>query len=60
MEKRKDPMALSIQGEALDRVAGNDWSDLHQGPTSNSSSHNAELQEGAFPVAYFTAPGTYG
>ncbi|XP_015259388.1 PREDICTED: uncharacterized protein LOC107104015 isoform X2 [Cyprinodon variegatus] len=58
MEKRKDPMALSIQGEALDRVAGNDWSDLHQSPTSNSSSHNAELQEGAFPVAYFTAPGT--
>lgn len=27
-------------------------------PTTNSTSHNAELQDATFPAAYFTAPGT--
>ncbi|XP_007577472.1 uncharacterized protein fsbp [Poecilia formosa] len=58
VEKSKEQMALALQREALDRITGSDWSDLHQSPSTNSSSHNAELQDAAFPVAYFTVPGT--
>ncbi|KAM4564097.1 uncharacterized protein fsbp [Odontesthes bonariensis] len=54
----KDQVAICLQREALDRITGRDWSDLNHSPTTNSTSHNAEQQDGIFPAAYFTAPGT--
>ncbi|XP_012722213.2 uncharacterized protein LOC105929120 [Fundulus heteroclitus] len=56
VEKSKE--ALTLQRETLDRITGSDWSALHQSPTTNSSSHNTELQDASFPVAHLTAPGT--
>nr|XP_057940775.1 uncharacterized protein LOC131137169 isoform X2 [Doryrhamphus excisus] len=59
VEDSKEHMTISLQHHDLDRVAGNDWSDLHHSPTSKSrSSQNAELQDVSFPAAYFTAAGT--
>ncbi|XP_034446249.1 uncharacterized protein LOC117764510 isoform X2 [Hippoglossus hippoglossus] len=57
-EDTKEHVAICPQRDTLDRVTGSDWSHLHHGPTNNSTSHNAELQEVTFPSAYFTAPGT--
>ncbi|XP_022613280.1 uncharacterized protein LOC111230729 [Seriola dumerili] len=57
-EDTKEQVAVCLQRDALDRITGSDWSELHHSPTSNSTSHNAELQDVAFPSAYFTAPGT--
>ncbi|CAB1428071.1 unnamed protein product [Pleuronectes platessa] len=57
-EDTKEHVAICPQRDTLDRVTGSDWSHLHHGPTNNSTSHNAELQDGKFPSAYFTAPGT--
>lgn len=57
-EDSKEQVAICLQRDALDRITGNDWSDLHHSPSTNSTSHNAELQDVAFPAAYFTAPGT--
>ncbi|XP_042348504.1 uncharacterized protein LOC121947490 isoform X3 [Plectropomus leopardus] len=57
-EDSKEQVAICLQRDALDRVSASDWSDLHHSPTSNSTSHNAELQDVAFPAAYFSAPGT--
>ena len=54
----KEHVAICLQREALDRITGSDWSDLHHSPTTNSTSHNAELQDATFPAAFFTAPGT--
>ncbi|CAI5646981.1 unnamed protein product [Oreochromis niloticus] len=55
-EDSKEQVAICLQRDALDRITGNDWSDLHHSPSTNSASHNAELQDVAFPAAYFTAP----
>ena len=55
----KEQVAICLQREALDRITGRDWSDLNHSPTTNSTSHNAEQQDGTFPAAYFTAPGTH-
>lgn len=57
-EDSKEQVAICLQRHALDRITGNDWSDLHHSPTANSNSHNAELQDVTFPASYFTAPGT--
>ncbi|XP_051280467.1 uncharacterized protein LOC127376994 isoform X1 [Dicentrarchus labrax] len=57
-EETKEQVAICLQREALDRITGSDWSDLHHSPTTNSTSHNAELQDVTFPAAFFTAPGT--
>ncbi|KAM6982329.1 uncharacterized protein fsbp [Tautogolabrus adspersus] len=57
-EDSKEQVAICVQRDSLDRISGSDWADLHHSPTINSSSHNAELQDVAFPAAYFTAPGT--
>ncbi|XP_059190076.1 uncharacterized protein LOC131972284 isoform X2 [Centropristis striata] len=57
-EDHKEQVAICIQRDALDRISGSDWTDLHHSPTTNSTSHNAELQDVIFPAAYFTAPGT--
>lgn len=56
LEKSKEQVAFALQRETLDKIT--DWSDLDQKPATNSGSHNPELQDAAFPVAYFTAPGT--
>ncbi|KAL7398609.1 hypothetical protein ABVT39_012248 [Epinephelus coioides] len=57
-EDNKEQVAICLQRDALDRVSGSDWSDLHHSPTSNSTSHNAELQDVKFHSAYFSPPGT--
>ncbi|XP_074500808.1 uncharacterized protein fsbp [Sebastes fasciatus] len=57
-EDNKEQVAICVQRDALDRVPGSDWSNLHHSPTTNSTSHNAELQDVTFPAAYFTVPGT--
>nr|XP_046253640.1 uncharacterized protein LOC124063732 isoform X2 [Scatophagus argus] len=57
-EDSKDQVSICLQREALDRITGSDWSELHHSPTTNSSSHNAELHDVTFPAAFFTAPGT--
>lgn len=54
----KEQVSISLQRDALDRITGNDWSDLHHSPTTNSNSHNAQLQDVTFPAAFLTAPGT--
>ncbi|KAM6924901.1 uncharacterized protein fsbp [Xenentodon cancila] len=54
----KEHVAICLQREALDRITGSDWSELHHSPTTNSTSHNAEQQDARFPAAFFTAPGT--
>uniref|UniRef100_A0A0F8B447 Uncharacterized protein n=1 Tax=Larimichthys crocea TaxID=215358 RepID=A0A0F8B447_LARCR len=53
----KDQVAICLQRDSLDRITGSEVSDLHHSPTTNSTSHNAELQD-MFPAAFFTAPGT--
>lgn len=58
-EDTKEQMAICLQRDALDRITGSDWSDLQHSPTTNSTSHNAELQDVTFPSAFFTAPGTH-
>ncbi|XP_041858951.1 uncharacterized protein LOC121651113 [Melanotaenia boesemani] len=57
-EDSKEQVAICIQRDALDRITGSEWSDQRHSPTTNSTSHNAELQDVTFPAAYFTAPGT--
>ncbi|XP_029362825.1 uncharacterized protein fsbp [Echeneis naucrates] len=57
-EDNKEQVAVCLQRDTLDRITGSDCSDLHHSPTTNSTSHNAELQDMAFPSAYFTAPGS--
>ncbi|XP_058498535.1 uncharacterized protein LOC131468383 [Solea solea] len=57
-EESKEQVAICLQRDALDRIAGSNWSDVHHIPTTNSTSHNAELPDVAFHSAYFTAPGT--
>ncbi|XP_040008394.1 uncharacterized protein LOC120803701 isoform X1 [Xiphias gladius] len=57
-EDSKEQVAICLQRDASDRITGSDWSDLHHSATTNSTSHNAELQDVTFPSAYFTAPGT--
>lgn len=57
-EDSKEQVAICLQRDALDRITGSDWSDRHHSPSTNSTSHNAELQDVAFPATYFTAPGT--
>lgn len=57
-EDSKEQVAICLQRDALDRIPGSDWSELHHSPTANSISHNAELQDVTFPAAFFTAPGT--
>ncbi|XP_054464402.1 uncharacterized protein LOC129099257 [Anoplopoma fimbria] len=57
-EDCKDQVAVCLQRDALDRIPGSDWSTLHRSPTTNSNSHNAELQDVTYPAAYLTAPGT--
>ncbi|XP_065817461.1 uncharacterized protein [Labrus bergylta] len=57
-EDSKEQVAICVQHDSSDRISGSDWTDQHHSPTTNSSSHNAELQDVAFPAAYFTAPGT--
>lgn len=57
-EDSKEQVAICLQRDALDKITGGDWSDLHHSPSTNSTSHNAELQDVAFPATYFTAPGT--
>ncbi|KAF3860183.1 hypothetical protein F7725_000438 [Dissostichus mawsoni] len=55
-EDSKEQVAICLQRDALDRIPGSDWADQHHSPTTNSTSHNAELQDATFPAAYFTAP----
>nr|XP_019944643.1 PREDICTED: uncharacterized protein LOC109630745 isoform X2 [Paralichthys olivaceus] len=57
-EDTKEHVAICLQRDTLDRATGSDWSHLRHGPTNNSTSHNAELQDVTFPSAYFTAAGT--
>ncbi|XP_061592720.1 uncharacterized protein LOC133457443 [Cololabis saira] len=57
-EDSKEHVAICLQREALDRIAGSDWSDLHHSPTTNSTPYKAEQQDASFPTAAFTAPGT--
>ncbi|XP_076598300.1 uncharacterized protein fsbp isoform X2 [Chaetodon auriga] len=57
-EDSKEQVSICLQRDTLDRIAGSDWTDLHHSPTTNSTSHNAELQDVTFPAAFFTAPGT--
>lgn len=57
-EDSKEQVAICLQRDALDRIPGSNWADQHHSPTTNSTSHNAELQDATFPTAYFTAPGT--
>ncbi|XP_029290947.1 uncharacterized protein fsbp isoform X2 [Cottoperca gobio] len=57
-EDSKEQVAICLQHDALDRITGSGWSDLRHSPTTNSTSHSAELQDATFPAAYFTAPGT--
>ncbi|XP_045912183.1 uncharacterized protein LOC123975081 [Micropterus dolomieu] len=57
-EDSKEKAAICLQRDTLDRITGSDWSDLHHSPTTNSTSHNAELQDVTFPAAFFTSPGT--
>ncbi|KAM3618223.1 uncharacterized protein V6R79_017544 [Siganus canaliculatus] len=57
-EDSKEPVSVCLQRDALDRITGSEWSDLHHSPTANSTSHNAELQDVTFPSAFFTAPGS--
>lgn len=57
-EDSKEQVAICLQRDALDRITGSDWSNRHQSPTTNSTYHNAELQDVTF-AAYFTAPGTH-
>ncbi|XP_019718589.1 uncharacterized protein fsbp isoform X1 [Hippocampus comes] len=59
-EDSKDHVAICLQRHDLDRLPGNDWSDLQHSPASNSSLHNTEVQDASFPSAYFTAAGTSG
>ncbi|XP_068192874.1 uncharacterized protein [Antennarius striatus] len=56
-DSKKEEVPSCLQREVLDRIQGSDWSDLHHSPTTNSSSHNAELQDVTYPAAFFTAPG---
>ncbi|XP_019718590.1 uncharacterized protein fsbp isoform X2 [Hippocampus comes] len=56
-EDSKDHVAICLQRHDLDRLPGNDWSDLQHSPASNSSLHNTEVQDASFPSAYFTAAG---
>ncbi|XP_034732821.1 uncharacterized protein LOC117947736 [Etheostoma cragini] len=57
-EDSKEQVAICLQRDALDRITGSDWSNLHQRPTTNSTYQNAEPQDVTF-AAYFTAPGRY-
>ncbi|XP_069550031.1 uncharacterized protein [Brachyistius frenatus] len=57
-EDNKDHVAICLQRDASDLVAGSGWSEVLHSPTTNSTSHNAELQDVTFPAAYFTAAGT--
>lgn len=56
-EDSKEQVAICLQRDALDRITGSEWSDLHHTPPANLSSHNAE-QDVTFPAAFFTTPGT--
>ncbi|XP_017266746.1 uncharacterized protein LOC108233077 [Kryptolebias marmoratus] len=57
-ENSKDQIAICLQRDALERITGSNWSDLHPSTTANSTSHNAALKDAAFPTTFFTAPGT--
>ncbi|XP_026223389.1 uncharacterized protein LOC113167189 isoform X2 [Anabas testudineus] len=57
-EDTKEQVAICLQRDTLDRITGSEWSDLRHSPTTDSTSHNAELQDVTFPAAYFTPPGT--
>ncbi|KAK5863272.1 hypothetical protein PBY51_000315 [Eleginops maclovinus] len=57
IEDSKEQVAICLQRDALDRIPGSDWADRHHSHTTNSTSHNAELQDATF-AAYFTAPDT--
>ncbi|KAG7226964.1 hypothetical protein INR49_022278 [Caranx melampygus] len=57
-EDNKEQVAICMQRDALDRISGSNWSDLHHSPTSNSTSQNAEIQDVALPSSYITAAGT--
>ncbi|XP_057685947.1 uncharacterized protein LOC130912116 [Corythoichthys intestinalis] len=60
-EDSKDHVAACLQRHDLDRLQANDWSDLQHSPVSNSSPHNAELQDASFPAIYYlTTAGTSG
>lgn len=54
----KDQVAICLQHDSLDRIPSSGLSDLHHSLVTNSTSHNVELQDVAFPAAFFTAPGT--
>ncbi|KAM9855302.1 uncharacterized protein fsbp [Aulostomus maculatus] len=54
----KEQVAICLQRHSLEKVAGNDWSELQHSPNTNSNSHNAELQDATFPAAFFAAAGT--
>lgn len=58
MEDIKEPVAVCLKREPIDRIPSSPWADLHHSPSVNSTSHNAELQDVAFPASYITAPGT--
>ncbi|TDH10806.1 hypothetical protein EPR50_G00079040 [Perca flavescens] len=57
-EDSKEQVAICLQRDASDRITGSDWSSRRQSPTTNSTYHNAELQDVTF-ATYFTAPGRY-
>nr|XP_020479265.1 uncharacterized protein LOC109973792 [Monopterus albus] len=57
-EDSKERVAIHLQRDASNRIAGSDWPDLHHSPCTNSTSHSEEVQDGTFPAAYITAPGT--
>ncbi|XP_077575909.1 uncharacterized protein fsbp [Stigmatopora nigra] len=57
-EDSKEHVAAYLQHQNLERLQGNNFSDLQHSPVSNSSPHNAELQDASFPAIYYlTAPG---
>lgn len=58
MDDTKEQMAVCLKREPADRIPSSPWADLHHSPSVNSTSHNAELQDMAFPAAYIAAPGT--
>lgn len=57
-EESKEQVSICLQHDALDKITGGDWSELHHSPNTNSTTHNAELQEVTCPTAFFSAPGT--
>ncbi|XP_077457701.1 uncharacterized protein fsbp [Stigmatopora argus] len=57
-EDSKEHVAAYLQRQNLERLQGNNYSDLQHSPVSNSSPHNAELQDAPFPAIYYlTAAG---